>query len=448
MTEARPNRDEPARPTARDLVIPRLGDAIHPCPVPARVERRVDEGDRVLLDTTLGGIRPWFEAREMPPSFEAAGPRDRIFFEPGSLSCGVLTCGGLCPGLNNVVRAIVLELHYAYGVRRILGFRYGYAGLARGSIHQPVALTPALVENLHERGGTMLGSSRGPQDVGGMVDTLVERGLGVLFVLGGDGGLHGADEIAAEIGRRGLPISVIGIPKTIDNDLQWTTRSFGFATAVEAARDVISTAHVEARAAWNGIGLVKLMGRHSGFIAAHAAVASSDVNFCLVPEVPFALDGSKGFLAELERRLAEKRHAVVVVAEGAGQDLVASSGPDEHDASGNLKLKDVGLFLRERIARHFAERGLEATIRYFDPSYTIRSQPAGAIDAEYCLALGHHAVHAALSGRTRMIVGSWNTRFVHVPIGLAIGRRRQLDPLGEDWQRVLESTGQPASMTG
>jgi 6-phosphofructokinase 1 len=448
MTGTPSNREEPAPPTARDLEIPRLGEAIHPCPVPSRVERRVDDGDRVLLDATLGGIRPWVESGEMPPSFEAAGPRDRIFFDPADLSCGILTCGGLCPGLNNVVRAIVLELHYAYGVRHILGFRYGYAGLARDSIHEPVPLTPSLVENLHERGGTMLGSSRGPQDVGGMVDVLVERGLGVLFVLGGDGGLRGADAIASEIGRRGLPISVIGIPKTIDNDLQWTTRSFGFATAVEAARDVISTAHVEARAAWNGIGLVKLMGRHSGFIAAHAAVASSDVNFCLVPEVPFALGGRGGFLDELERRLEQKRHAVVVVAEGAGQDLVGGSGPEQHDASGNLKLKDVGLFLRDRIAEHFEARGTEATIRYFDPSYTIRSQPAGAIDAEYCLALGHHAVHAALSGRTRMIVGSWNTRFVHVPIGLAIGRRRQLDPLGEDWQRVLESTGQPASMTG
>lgn len=448
MAERPPNDAESMRPTAADLAITRLGEARHPSPIPARVERRVSDDDRVLLDPTIGGLRRCLESGEEPPSLEAAGPRDRVFFDPEDLSCGILTCGGLCPGLNNVVRAIVLELHYAYGVRRILGFRYGYAGLAHGSIHEAIPLTPNLVENLHERGGTMLGSSRGPQEVGGMVDTLVERGLGVLFVLGGDGGLRGAAAIADEIDRRGLPISVVGIPKTIDNDLQWTTRSFGFATAVEAARDVISTAHVEARAAWNGIGLVKLMGRHSGFIAAHAALASSDVNFCLVPEVPFALDGRKGFLAELERRLAAKRHAVVVVAEGAGQDLVAAAGPEGHDASGNLKLKDIGVFLRERISEHFAEQGTEATIRYFDPSYTIRSQPAGAIDAEYCLALGHHAVHAALSGRTRMIVGSWNTRFVHVPIALAIGRRRQLDPVGEAWQRVLESTGQSPSMIG
>lgn len=437
----------PDAPGPADLRIARLGEPTRPSPLAPGAARRVDDGDRVLLDTSLRGLRESAAASVEPGSFEAAGPRDRIFFDPTQLACGILTCGGLCPGLNNVVRAIVLQLHYAYGVRRILGFRYGFAGLARGSIHEPVEIVPADVEHLHERGGTWLGSSRGPQDVGGMVDTLLARGIGILFVLGGDGGLKGAAAIADEIARRDLPIAVIGIPKTIDNDLQWTRPSFGFHTAVEAAHGVITAAHAEARAAWNGIGLVKLMGRHSGFIAASATLASSDVNLCLVPEVAFALDGEGGLLATLERRLAAKHHAVVVVAEGAGQDLVAG-GPPGHDASGNVKLKDIGIFLRGRIAEHLRARGVESAIRYFDPSYLIRSQPAGSVDAEFCLALGHHAVHAGMSGRTRMLVGTWNDRFVHVPIGLAVERRRGIDPDGETWQRVLESTGQPARIGG
>ncbi len=435
-------------PSPAELVVATLGPGRHPSPIPGRGERLVDDADRVLLCATVSELEATRASGAPLPSFELAGPRARLFFDPARLACGIVTCGGLCPGLNNVVRSIVLRLHYAYGVRRILGFRYGYAGLAARSLHQPLVLTPEVVDSLHEQGGTLLGSSRGPQDVGGMVDTLVRLGVGILFVLGGDGGLRGASALAGEIGRRGLPIGVVGIPKTIDNDLEWTWRSFGFATAVEAAREVIRAAHTEARAAWNGVGLVKLMGRHAGFIAAHATLASSDVNFCLVPEVPLGLGGEAGFLATLERRLEEKHHAVVVVAEGTGQDLLQDGRTPGRDASGNVKLKDVGVFLRDAIAQHCAARRSEVTIRYFDPSYLIRSMPANAIDAQYCLMLGQHAVHAGLAGRTDVVVGSWNNRFVHVPIPLAVGTYRQLDPDGEEWQRVLETTGQPAAMGG
>ena len=365
-----------------------------------------------------------------------------IHFDPTTLICGILTCGGLCPGLNNVVRSVVLSLTYAYGVRRILGFRYGYAGLATGSPHEPLVLTPQIVDTLHEQGGSLLGSSRGPQDVGGMVDTLERLGVGILFVLGGDGGLRGASAIHAEIRRRKRPIAVIGVPKTIDNDLLWTSRSFGFSTAVEAARAVIQAAHAEARAVWNGVGLVKLMGRYSGFIAAHATLSNNDVNFCLVPEVPLVLEGARGFLQALERRLEKKRHAVVAIAEGTGQEILRAGKPVERDASGNVKLIDVGPFLREAIARHFKARKKEVAIRYFDPSYAIRSKPANSMDAEYCLALGQYAVHAGMAGRTNVVISAWGDHYVHVPIPLAIERCRQLDPRGEEWRRVLETTGQ------
>jgi 6-phosphofructokinase 1 len=434
-------------PKPADLQIASLGPGRHRSPL-ATTEPFVDESNRVLICADTAELAPFLADGTPPPSFERAGPRAELFFDPAKLTCGILTCGGLCPGLNDVVRSIVLRLTYAYRVRRVLGFRYGYAGLAPDAPHEPIVLTPEVVDGIHEHGGTLLGSSRGPQDLGEMVDTLVRHDVGLLFVIGGDGGLRGASALAGEVKRRGLAIGVIGIPKTIDNDLMWTWRSFGFGTAVAAAADVLTAAHEEARGAWNGIGLVRLMGRHSGFIAANATLACGDVNFCLVPEVPFELEGKRGFLAALEARLDQKHHALIAVAEGAGQDLIAGDPTPARDASGNVKLQDIGVFLRDRIAAHFVARKKDAPIRYIDPSYIIRSQPTNAADAELCLVLGQHAVHAGLAGRTDMLVGVWNQRFTHVPIALAVGTRKLLDPQAELWQRVLEATGQPASMTG
>jgi 6-phosphofructokinase 1 len=431
-----------------DLVIPTLGPCHFPSPLRQRDERFVDESHRVLAYADTAVLRPLLETGQPLPSFERAGPRERLFFNPAMLTCGIVTCGGICPGLNDIIRAIVLTLTYAYGVRHILGFRYGYAGLSAANGHEAIALTPDLVERIHEQGGTVLGSSRGPQAVEEMVDTLVRWRVGILFAIGGDGTLRGAGAIRQEIARRNLQIGVIGVPKTIDNDLAWIERSFGFATAVEEAMRALMAAHIEARGAWNGIGLVKLMGRHSGFIAAHASLADSDVNFCLVPEVPFTLNGNGGFLSVLARRLELRHHAVVVVAEGAGQDLLQDPAHLAHDPSGNLRLKDIGVFLRDQIVSYFAQQQKDVTVKYIDPSYMIRSLPANAVDSEYCLLLGQHAVHAGMAGRTSVAVGYWNQHFTHLPIALAVSRRKQLDPAGEIWQRVLEATGQPAAMLG
>jgi 6-phosphofructokinase 1 len=411
-----------------------------------RGERFVDENRRVLAASDTDELQPFLDTQKALPTFEAAGPRSTIFFAPANLTCGIVTCGGICPGLNDVIRAIVLTLTYAYGVQHILGFRYGYAGLSTANGHQATVLTPELVDRIHEQGGTLLGSSRGPQSVAEMVDTLERRQVGILFAIGGDGTLRGASALSQEIARRKLPIGVIGVPKTIDNDLVWIERSFGFATAVEEAMRALMAAHAEARGAWNGIGLVKLMGRHSGFIAAHASLANSDVNFCLVPEVPFSLDGGGGFLSALAQRLAQKHHAVIAVAEGAGQELLQDPAHLEHDPSGNVRLKDIGIFLRDQIVSYFAQQRQDVTIKYIDPSYMIRSLPANAVDSEYCLLLGQHAVHAGMAGRTNMAIGYWNQHVTHLPIALAVARRKQLDPEGEVWQRVLEATGQPASM--
>ncbi|MFO0706373.1 MAG: ATP-dependent 6-phosphofructokinase [Nitrospira sp.] len=423
-------------------------DATSAC-VPSPMEGRgapfLNDDLRILVCSTLDGASR-FSARASPSAFETAGPRERIFFDPLRLTCGIVTCGGLSPGLNNVIRSIVMELHYGYKVRRILGFRYGFAGLAPKATEEPLSLSPQNVQLIHRHGGTILGTSRGPQDPEAMVDTLVQHGVDILFAIGGDGTMKGAAALCAAIARRRLPIGVICIPKTIDNDLPWVERSFGFATAVAAADTAIVAAHDEARGHYNGIGLVKLMGRHSGYIAAHATLANNDVNYCLVPEVPFQLDGESGLLRALIRRLHEKHHAVLVVAEGAGQSLLDWSAEPARDPSGNVRLNDIGGFLQRQIEQHLAAFGITFTLKYIDPSYTIRSLPANSVDAEFCLVLGQHAVHAGMTGRTNMAVGFWNRHFTHVPLPLITAESRRLNPNGEVWQRVLESTGQPVRL--
>jgi 6-phosphofructokinase 1 len=340
-----------------------------------------------------------------------------------------------------VIRAIVLSLHHHYGVRRIHGFRFGFEGLVEGAGHEPLDLTPDRVNRIHEMGGSFLGSSRGPQDPAAMVDCLQHLGIGILFAIGGDGTLRGAHAISAEAISRGLTISVIGVPKTVDNDISFVQKTFGFETAVSEARRATYAANTEAEAARNGIGLVKLMGRDSGFIAAYSVLVDGQVNFCLIPEVPFTLER---FLAALAQRVGRRGHAVVVVAEGAGQDLMARH--DERDASGNVRFGDIGIFLREAITRHFRESGTPITLKYIDPSYAIRSVPATPHDSAFCLLLGHNAVHAGMSGRTDMVVGFWNHHFTHVPIALAVSERKQIDPAGALWSSVLASTGQPVEM--
>lgn len=374
--------------------------------------------------------------------FEKAGPREQIFFEPHETRAAIVTCGGLCPGLNNVIRSACLELHENYGVTEVLGIRYGYAGLNAEVGEPPISLTPALVDEIHEVGGTMLGTSRGPQPIESMADFLVKREIQVLLCVGGDGTLRGADAIASEAQRRGLAIAVVGIPKTIDNDVMYVARTFGLSTATEVARKVLDCAHNEARSVYNGVGLVKVMGRHAGFIAAAATLASQEVNFCLIPEVRFTLEGRDGFLEALRERLEKRRHAVVVIAEGAGQDLVADL-PTETDASGNKRLADVGTYLRRRIVEHFAQIQLPVDVKYFDPSYIIRSTAANCEDALLCDQLARNAVHAAMAGKTNLVIGFWNGAFTHIPIGLAVAKKKQVDPEGQVWTSVLAATNQP-----
>ncbi len=422
-----------------DFSISQLGKCRIPSPMPSM--HFVDDDDHVLYDNNLQKIQEYFNAGKPPPLFEKAGPRERIYFDPSKLKCGVVTCGGLCPGLNDVIRAIVMSLFHHYGVQSIYGFPFGYEGLNYRHKHAPIELTLKSVARIHEQGGTILGSSRGPQKVSEMVDTLERMQVGILFIIGGDGTLRGGQAIAEEAGKRRLKIAVIGVPKTIDNDISYVQRSFGFETAVTEAGAAITSAHTEAKGARNGVGLVKLMGRESGFIAVFAALANNDVNYCLIPEIPFTLEG---FLKSLDERLDQKGHAVIVVGEGAGQDLMQRT--QQRDASGNIRFGDIGAFLRDRINTRFRELGKEMNLKYIDPSYTIRSVPANAHDSAFCLALGQNAAHAGMAGRTNMVVGDWGGAFTHVPIPMAVSGRKKIDPAGWLWDTVLASTGQPRTI--
>ncbi len=385
---------------------------------------------------------------EKEKSFELAGPRDRLYFNPEKTVSALITCGGLCPGLNDVIRSIVMETYYMYGSKSILGIRNGYNGLNPEKGYEPMELTPEYVRDIHKVGGTVLGSSRGgTDDMDLLVDTIEKLGINILYTIGGDGTLRGARRIAEIALKRGLDLSVVGVPKTIDNDISYIQKSFGFETAFTRAVEAISSAHVEASGAPNGIGLVKLMGRHSGFIAANASLAMNDVNFLLVPEVEFDLGGDNGFLKHLEERILRRKHAVICVAEGAGQrHLVEDASSRKRDKSGNIVLEDIGTFLKNRIKEYFDGRGIEANLKYIDPSYIIRSTPANPTDSVFCALLGQNAVHAAMAGKTDMIVGQWNNVFTHLPIELAISSRKKINPKSRFWYSVLQATGQPVSM--
>lgn len=411
-------------------------------PSPLKGQRFVDSDFGVCAHVDAREIREFAKQGKEPTSFEGAGAREMIYHDPAWTRAAIVTCGGLCPGLNDVIKGLVQVLWFDYGVRSIFGIPYGYAGLNPAFGHSPIILKPDVVDTIHDDGGTILGSSRGEQDIDTMVDTLMRMNINVLFCVGGDGTLRGAHRIAQEITKRGQKISVIGIPKTIDNDLNLVDRTFGFESAVFAASQVLTNAHVEANGAFNGVGVVKLMGRDSGFIAAYACLANSVVNFCLVPELEFEFDGENGLLRSLERRFERgKDHAVVVVAEGAGQHLFGEKKKG-YDASGNKLHEDIGELVRDRIQSHFNHIGVEASVKYFDPSYIVRSVSAQGTDAIFCYRLAAYAVHAAMCGKHDMVVGSWNGHFTHIPIPLATCRRKQVDLDGQLWHAVISSTRQ------
>jgi 6-phosphofructokinase 1 len=427
-----------------NFTVQNIGECTIPSPV--TVSYFTSNEKRILFNIYLHQYDSFKSPDGRPLTVEVAGPREMIFFDPSKAKAAIVTCGGLCPGINDVIRTLVMELHHRYGVRNIVGIKYGFQGLIPKYGHPIMELTPEIVKDINTLGGSILSSSRGRQDIGEMVNALKRMNIDLLFCIGGDGTMRATERITEEITLRDHNIGVIGIPKTIDNDLNMIQKTFGFDTAISESVKAIQCAHVEAMGAPNGIGLVKIMGRQSGHIAAGAALAQTDVNFVLIPEVPFDLEGEEGFLRAVEKRLRERGHCVILVAEGAGQEHIRKEGqPMETDASGNPHLLDIGVFLKTAIENYFRSIGMEVNLKYIDPSYTIRSVPANASDSMYCGALGQYAVHAGMAGKTGMLVGLMKDEYVHLPLTM-VSSGTKVDPGGNVWMRVLEATGQPPSM--
>lgn len=418
------------------LDIPLLGNAA----IDSHLEMIDDTND---VELTVGNeLDPLFE-RPRKLVFEHAGARKQIFFVPGNVRAAVATCGGICPGLNDVVRSLVRTLLNAYKARSVIGYRYGLCGCVASYGLSPMVLTSETVNGIDDVGGTVLGTSRGPQKPDEIIATLLRDQIDMLFLIGGDGTLRAAHALSLALQERKLPIAVVGIPKTIDNDINFVPRSFGFETAVERTSDALRCAHVEARSVRGGVGIVKIMGRESGFIASHATLAYRNVDFTLIPEVPFAIDGPQGLLAQVEATLRRNGHVLLAVAEGAGQKYLPQV--TKEDASGNRKPGDIAAHLMGRMASHLADKGLRHSFKYIDPSYMVRSVPACASDKIYAAALGQHAVHAAMSGRTGMVVAEIMDKFVHLPLELVSQKRRTLAQNGLLWRSVLDCTQQKIS---
>lgn len=376
--------------------------------------------------------------------FRRAGPRQKVCFESDEVHACIVTCGGLCPGLNTVIREIVCGLYHMYGVNKVLGIEGGYRGFYS---RNTVSLTPKIVNDIHKRGGTILGTSRGGHDTSKIVDSIQDRGINHVYIIGGDGTQKGASVIYEEIQRRGLKVAVAGIPKTIDNDIPVIDKSFGFDTAVEEAQRAINAAHVEAESIENGVGIVKLMGRYSGFIAMYATLASRDVDCCLIPESPFYLEGPGGLFEFMEKRLKENGHMIIVTAEGAGQELFSESmrKMDQQDASGNKQLQDVGLWITQKIKEHFTSlQKMAINLKYIDPTYMIRAIPGNASDNVYCTLLAHSAIHGAMAGYTGFIVGPVNGRHAYIPFNRVIEKQKKVVITDRMWARLLSSTNQPS----
>ncbi|KAJ7559168.1 hypothetical protein O6H91_04G072800 [Diphasiastrum complanatum] len=399
----------------------------------------VEDDDVVARNIVIKLSNPWEGIY-----FRRSGPRDKIYFDPSEVRACIVTCGGLCPGLNTVIREIVCSLWTQYGVQDILGIVGGYRGFyARNTIR----LDPKIVNDIHKRGGTILGTSRGGHDTLKIVSSIADRRINQVYIIGGDGTQKGANAIYEELRRNGVKVAVAGIPKTIDNDIDVIDKSFGFDTAVEEAQRAINAAHTEAESVDNGVGVVKLMGRYSGYIAMYATLASRDVDCCLIPEVPFYVEGEGGLYEFVQNRLRENGHVVIVVAEGAGQELMEQSMKwfgGGIDASGNRLLLDVGLWLCQNLKDLFTRRKEVINIKYIDPTYMVRAIPSNAADNVYCTLLAHSAVHGAMAGYSGFTVGPVNARHAYIPINRVTERQRRVNTSDRMWARLLSSTNQPS----
>eukprot|EP00668_Euglena_longa_P014128 GGOE01018102.1.p1 GENE.GGOE01018102.1~~GGOE01018102.1.p1 ORF type:complete len:494 (+),score=144.75 GGOE01018102.1:38-1483(+) len=405
-----------------------------PNPLSEKRNQQYRNAGEYILETIIGHAETSLQSREkIKKDYNAiyrAGPRREVYFGTDTNAC-IVNTGGLCPGLNSVIEELVRTLD-TYNADTIYGIRYGFLGFDTTE-YMPLILTPHSVLNIHQRGGTILGTCRGSFNEDLILKFLKECNIGQMYVIGGDGSHRAALRIHALCKEHQLRCVVVGIPKTIDNDILFFDKTFGFDTAVEVASKVIDCSFVEASSVKNGVGVVKVMGRDSGFVARNAALSNNVVDACLIPEVPFEIKGNGGLLPWLDGHLATKHCAVIVICEAAGQQHLPCLGKDP---TGHNIYEDTGKWLKKAIETHWQETGQEGKVFLIDPSYMLRSVPANTGDNMFCIQLAQAAVHTAYSGYSGVTVGRYHDLYGVMPIEMVVSGLRKVNPKGSLWQTL------------
>ncbi len=333
---------------------------------------------------------------------------------------GVLTGGGDCPGLNAVIRAIVRTGSYDHNCE-FVGFRDGWRGPLEPDTQR---LDVAAVRGILPRGGTILGSSRtnplseaatvdGKSGLERIKENLANLGVDALIAIGGEDTLG----VAGKLCENG--VKVVGVPKTIDNDLSATDYTFGFDTAVNIAMEAIDRLHTTAESHHRAL-IVEVMGRNAGWIALHAGVAGG-ANVILIPEQPFDI---KDVCNYVEKRFETKYAPIVVVAEGAHPKAIGTSViDDERDAFGHTRYGGVGQLLAEEIERRTGKEARAAVLGHIQ-----RGGTPTAFDRVLATRFGVHAIRAVADGAFGQMVALRGTDIVRVPIAEAIRELKLVPP--------------------
>jgi 6-phosphofructokinase 1 len=450
-------------------------------------------------------------------TFAEAGPRNMLRF-PGHhkklLKVGVLVSGGIAPGINAVISGIV-QRHVLYHTPQItdlrvpgktprsytlqvFGFRNGFAGLLAGDdvtvlydSDSPDEKLRAHLRRIANRGGSEIGTSRyddllstadpdkREKDLDQVAENLANRHFDILYVIGGDGSMRAAHATWKRSRDNGKSLSVIGVPKTMDNDILWVWQSFGFLSAVEKAREALQQLHTEATSNPR-LCVVQLFGSDSGFVVSHAALASGVCDAALIPEVPFTMKKLADYITErLSKRFrpgagGQSPYGMIVMAETAvPQDAEDYLSDPEVDLDENEKaaiqafvskgcrvhgqtpdelrtggLKVVSRVLQKRIREMKVDDAYWADFRVFtnEPRHLLRAIPPSASDVAFGQRLGVLAVDNAMAGYTDFMISQWMTEYVLVPLDLVVLGRKRVPPNGIFWKSVVASTGQPPEL--
>lgn len=473
----------------------------NPLPIEVRGDDR-DEGARIVVDARrkyhdpLEGITPAAWNLTMPE----AGPRRYVSYpQKNQLKVGILVSGGIAPGINAVISGIIARHHAYQAWSQKINKNYaleilGYSEALKGLLHAGRPAVPLDLKTVREavnHGGSILPTARAdelldledPKQRDGALDKvtsrLINQQIDILYIIGGDGSMRAAHAISCRARRNPInELSVIGIPKTMDNDILWVWQSFGFLSAVEFAKQAILQLHTEVMSNPR-LCVIQLFGSDSGFVVSHAALASGVCDAVLIPEVNFTLKQLSGYI---RYRLQDRPHSdkpyggIVALAETAipldWREYVSATAevadgsekviltPEELRAietfeshgrrvhgqtpdalrSGGLRL--VSQILQREI-RKLGDRWSSYRVFTNEPRHLIRSIEPSVSDVIFAQRLGTLAVDNAMAGYHDFMISQWLTEYVLVPLKLVVLGRKRVPEHGIFWKSVRASTGQP-----